>query len=109
LRALIKKLNAHNQFLQTFIGTGIIGFVLLLLITIGTLIYGFVKKNYILALFSTLIFFNFLVESMLQAQAGFIFFVFFLVVYLPFFVCQYHSTIFSSKRASVVRSLLQTL
>ncbi len=82
--ALIKKLNAHNQFLQTFIGTGIIGFLLLLLITIGTLIYGFVKKNYILVLFSILIFFNFLVESMLQAQAGFIFFVFFLCLLLKY-------------------------
>ena len=75
--ALIKKLNAHNQFLQTFIGTGIIGFCLLLVMTIGALIYGFVKKNYILSLFSVLIIFNFLVESMLQAQAGFIFFAFF--------------------------------
>jgi O-antigen ligase len=78
--ALLKKLNAHNQFLQTFIGTGIIGFVLLLLMTLGTLIYSFVKKNYILSLFSILIIFNFLVESMLQAQAGFIFFAFFFCI-----------------------------
>lgn len=82
--ALKKKLNAHNQFLQTFIGTGIIGFVLLLLMTIGGFIYGFVKKNYILALFSLLIICNFLVESMLQAQAGFIFFVFFLCLLLKY-------------------------
>lgn len=75
--ALKKKLNAHNQFLQTFIGTGIIGFILLLLMTIGTLIHGFLKKNYILLLFSLLMICNFLVESMLQSQAGFIFFVFF--------------------------------
>lgn len=78
--ALIKKLNAHNQFLQTFIGTGIIGFILLLLMTIGALIYGFVKGNYILVLFNVLMIFNFLVESMLQAQAGFIFFVFFFCI-----------------------------
>ena len=78
--ALRKKLNAHNQFLQTFIGTGIIGFVMLLLMTVGSLIYGFVKKNYILSLFSILIIFNFLVESMLQSQAGFIFFVFFFCI-----------------------------
>ncbi len=75
--ALRKKLNAHNQFLQTFIGTGIIGFILLLFMTLGAMIYGFYKKNYILSLFSILIILNFLVESMLQAQAGFIFFVFF--------------------------------
>jgi len=75
--ALIKKLNAHNQFLQTFIGTGILGFILLLIFTLGAIIYGFIRKNYILILFSLLMIFNFLVESMLQSQAGFIFFVFF--------------------------------
>lgn len=78
--ALRKKLNAHNQFLQTFIGTGIIGFMLLLFMTLGSLIYGFIKKNYILSLFSILMIFNFLVESMLQAQAGFIFFAFFFCI-----------------------------
>jgi O-antigen ligase len=78
--ALRKKLNAHNQFLQTFIGTGILGFGLLLLITIGSMIFGLVRKNYLLALFSILMIFNFLVESMLQAQAGFIFFVFFFCI-----------------------------
>lgn len=78
--ALRKKLNAHNQFLQTFIGTGIIGFLVLLLMTLGALIYGFIKKNYILVLFSVLCIFNFLVESMLQSQAGFIFFVFFFCI-----------------------------
>jgi O-antigen ligase len=78
--ALIKKLNAHNQFLQTFIGTGLLGFILLLLMTLGSLIYGLFKKNYILSLFSILMILNFLVESMLQAQAGFIFFVFFFCI-----------------------------
>lgn len=78
--ALRKKLNAHNQFLQTFIGTGIIGFVLLLIMTFGTLIFGFIKRNYLLSLFSILVIFNFLVESMLQAQAGFIFFAFFFCI-----------------------------
>ena len=78
--ALRKKLNAHNQFLQTFIGNGVIGFLLLLFMTFGSLIYGFIKKNYLLSLFSILMIFNFLVESMLQAQAGFIFFAFFFCI-----------------------------
>jgi O-antigen ligase len=80
-----KKLNAHNQFLQTFIGTGILGFILLLLMTVGAIIFGFLKRNYVLVVFSFLIVLNFLVESMLQAQAGFIFFVFFIC-----FLLQYH-------------------
>ncbi|MBI3520548.1 MAG: O-antigen ligase family protein [Bacteroidetes bacterium] len=92
--ALRKKLNAHNQFLQTFIGTGIIGFVLLLCMTIGALIYGFIQKNYIFCLFSILIIFNFLVESMLQAQAGFIFFAFFFCI-----LTQYNLDKFSSKNS----------
>ena len=82
--ALSKKLNAHNQYLQTFIGTGIFGFVLLLLMTFGLIIYGFIKKNYILMLFSILICFNFMVESMLQSQAGFTFFTFFLCLFLKY-------------------------
>lgn len=82
--ALIKKLNAHNQFLQTFIGTGFLGFVLLLIMTLFVTIYGFIKRNYILVLFSVLMICNFLVESMLQAQAGFIFFVFFLCLLLRY-------------------------
>lgn len=80
--ALEKQLNTHNQFLQTFLGTGLIGFVLLCIMTFGVLITGFIQKNYLLVLFSILSILNFLVESMLQAQSGFMFFVFFLVLLL---------------------------
>lgn len=82
--ALTKKLNAHNQFLQTFIGTGFIGFVLLILMTVFLIVYSFIKKNYILMLFSILISLNFMVESMLQTQAGFTFFTFFLCLILKY-------------------------
>lgn len=82
--ALAKRLNAHNQYLQTFIGTGIVGFSLLCLMTVGCIVIGFVKKNYILALFSILIVLNFLVESMLQTQAGIVFFVLFLCLFLQY-------------------------
>lgn len=86
--ALKKNLNAHNQYLQTFIGTGILGFLLLCVMTLGAMIYGILKKNTILILFSILITLNFLVESMLQAQAGFIFFVFFLCLFLKYNLSQ---------------------
>ena len=82
--ALTKKLNAHNQFLQTFIGTGFIGFVLLILMTVFLIVYSFIKKNYIFMLFSILISLNFMVESMLQTQAGFTFFTFFLCLILKY-------------------------
>lgn len=76
--ALSKHLNAHNQYLQTFIGTGILGFILLCILTFGAAVRGVMKRHRLLVLFSILMILNFLVESMLQAQAGFIFFVFFL-------------------------------
>ena len=80
--AIAKKLNAHNQYLQTFIGTGLFGFILLVLMTVGIIIYGFLKKNFLLSLFGIVLTLNFLVESMLQAQAGFIFFTFFICLLL---------------------------
>lgn len=75
--ALDHKLNAHNQYFQTFIGMGIIGFLILLVLTFGYLIKGILKKHFLLFLFSLLIVLNFAVESMLQASAGVLFFVFF--------------------------------
>jgi O-antigen ligase len=82
--ALEHNLNTHNQFFQTFIALGVIGFILLLTITLGTMIYGFVRKNYILFIFSLIIILNFMVESMLQAQAGNLFYVFFLCLLLRY-------------------------
>ena len=75
--ALEKKLNTHNQFLQTYIGTGLFGFILLMILTVGLSIYSVLQKNYLFLLFCIIIILNFLVESMLQTQAGFTFFVFF--------------------------------
>jgi O-antigen ligase len=71
------KLNAHNQFLQTFVGMGLIGFLSLALITLGLMITAIFKRNFILFLFSLLIILNFLVESMLQRSDGTLFFTFF--------------------------------
>jgi O-antigen ligase len=82
--ALEHNLNAHNQFFQTFIALGIIGFVMLLLITFGVMIYGFLRANVILGLFGIIIILNFLVESMLQTQAGNLFFVYFLCLLLRY-------------------------
>ncbi len=77
-----KKLNAHNQFFQTFIGTGIIGFLILCLITFYPVIHGIIKKNYFLSIFGFIVTLNFLVESMLQTQAGVIFYIFMLCIVL---------------------------
>lgn len=75
--ALEKKLNAHNQFLQTSIGLGIFGFLLLSGMIFYSIFYGIKENNGLQLFFGLLIAMNFFVESMLQTSAGTIFFVFF--------------------------------
>lgn len=72
-----KKLNSHNQFLQTTIALGLIGF----LVFISTLIFPAfytTKRNEKLYLFFILLFsISILTESMLERQAGVVFYSFF--------------------------------
>lgn len=75
--ALAKRLNAHNQFLQTTIALGILGFLLLAASLAVPLVRAFVFKNWIYVVFLLLIIFNFLFESMLERQDGIIFYAFF--------------------------------
>lgn len=69
---LNKKLNAHNQYFQTFLGLGIPGLLLLLsfLLVPFSLAWKKKKKNFPYMAFIIIVFLNFLVESMLEARAG---------------------------------------
>lgn len=80
--ALEHNLNTHNQFFQTAIALGVLGTVILLILTLGVLIHSVYEKHFMLALFSTIVILNFLVESMLQTQSGNLFFVGFLCLML---------------------------
>jgi O-antigen ligase len=71
------RLNAHNQYFQTFVGMGVFGFLLLLGLTFGQLIIAFLRRHFLLFFFSLVVMLNFLVESMLQRSAGVLFFAFF--------------------------------
>lgn len=82
--ALSHNLNAHNQYFQTFIALGVLGFLMLFMATLGTIIYGLMQKNSFLFIFSIIIVLNFLVESMLQTQAGNLFYVYFLCLFLRY-------------------------
>ncbi|MCD4790077.1 MAG: O-antigen ligase family protein, partial [Bacteroidales bacterium] len=75
--ALEKHLNAHNQYLQTFIAIGFIGFLLLISSIILPAIYAIRYKNLLYFLFLGMIGFHLLVESMLERQAGVVFYAFF--------------------------------
>lgn len=75
--ALENKLNAHNQFLETFIGLGIPGFLTLVLLLFYPLYHAVKRRNFLMISFLLIITVNFLFESMLNTQAGIIFFAFF--------------------------------
>lgn len=72
-----KQLNAHNQFLQTAVAIGIIGMIILLLILLIPFVQSLIAKDFVFSTFLFIIFSNALVEGILEAQAGVIFFAFF--------------------------------
>ncbi len=75
---LDKKYNAHNQFLQTFIALGIAGFLSLCLLLLAPIKSALRNKDYVLIFFLVIFSINILFESMLEVQAGVLFFAFFL-------------------------------
>lgn len=75
--AFDNELNAHNQYLETWLGQGIAGITLLLLIFILPFVIAIRNKNWLLLTFVIIAAFNFMFESMLNTQAGVVFFAFF--------------------------------
>jgi O-antigen ligase len=88
------KLNAHNQFLQTTVAIGLPGLITLLLIFIIFIVQGIRKRNVYILLFTLVLLGNFLVESMLETQAG--------VVFITFFICLYDMAERRSDNADVI-------
>lgn len=77
-------LNAHNEYLQTFVATGLAGMAILILSLLIPFIISFRKKNILYVVFLLIIGSNFLFESMLNRQAGVVFYAFFNVFFLFF-------------------------
>jgi O-antigen ligase len=80
-----KNYNYHNAFIQHFAAHGIVGFLLFSLMFIGPFIYFRGRLEPLAAAFLVLSLISFLTESMLERQAGVLFFSFF---YSLFFVAQ---------------------
>ena len=78
----VQKLNAHNQFIQTTVALGVFGLVLLLSCFFVAFKHGFQKRLTIYLLLTTCFVFHFMVESMLEKQAGVIFYTFFNGIFL---------------------------
>ena len=72
--AQLGDMNVHNQFLQSFVAGGILGFLILLFVIIYPLILAIRQKEHLFILFFIIIIFNFFVESMLQRQMGVVFY-----------------------------------
>ena len=70
-------LNSHNQYLQTFIAIGIIGFLILFLSLAGPAFYSIKNKHFLYGGFILFFSINIFVESMFETQAGVIFYAFF--------------------------------
>ncbi len=75
--ALEEKLNAHNQFLQTFIALGLPGLLLLMASFVVPFVLAFKSRNFIYMAFLLIVFLNFLTESMLETVSGVFFYAFF--------------------------------
>lgn len=84
--ALQQHYNPHNQFLQTFLGLGIGGFTILIIVFIVSIKHSLVKKDAVMFLFiSSFLLFS-LSESTLAVNKGIVFFSIFLSFfsYLPY-------------------------
>ena len=75
--AVKENLNAHNQYIQAFLATGAIGLVILLSGMLIPFWQSIKRKNYIFVMFVFIIGFNFIFESILEVQAGVVFYAFF--------------------------------
>ena len=75
--ALDFRLNAHNQYLQTFVALGISGFILLVAMLLIPAIISLKEGYYLYFSFLLIVAINFLVESMLEIQQGVVFYAFF--------------------------------
>ncbi|HTX88330.1 MAG TPA: O-antigen ligase family protein [Bacteroidales bacterium] len=80
LPALEKKLNAHNQYLQTTVALGILGGIVLAGMLLWPAVASFRKENWLYTVFLLIFMLNITVESMFETQAGVVFYAFFNVV-----------------------------
>lgn len=83
---LVKKLNAHNQYLQTFITLGIFGFLMLVLMFVIPVVAAWQRGAWIYLTFLSITSISMIFESMLETQAGVLFYAFFNA--LLFISCQ---------------------
>ncbi len=84
LQIVEKNLNIHNQFLETFVGLGIGGVILLIMILLGPVIKLKGKYFELFVYFNIIVSVNLVFESMFNRLAGVFFFAFFYCLFILF-------------------------
>ena len=84
LQIVEKNLNVHNQFLETFVGLGIGGVILLIMILLGPVIKLKGKYFELFVYFIIIVSVNLVFESMFNRLAGVFFFAFFYCLFILF-------------------------
>ncbi len=74
---LEKKYNAHNEFLQIALAIGVVGFILLLYLLVQGFYQSWKSRDLIFLAFLLIVSIGFATESMLETEAGIIYFCFF--------------------------------
>jgi O-antigen ligase len=80
LPAIEHKFNAHNQYLQTTVTLGLMGLLVLVATLLLPAVRAFRTRQDLYLIFLVIFAFNILVESMLEIQAGVVFYAFFNII-----------------------------
>jgi len=75
-------LNTHSQYLESFAGLGILGFLSLMFVMVYTFIISIRKRHYLLFFLMLILSINFLFEAMLNRMAGILFMMFFISLFV---------------------------
>lgn len=81
-KGIRERFNAHNQFIETFLQTGIIGFLILISFFIYGFYIAFKNRNVLYAVFLFIVIFYMMVESLFETQMGMVAFAFFNALFL---------------------------
>ena len=73
-----RRLNSHDQFLQSGVALGWLGLIVSLLVALIPLVLGIQRRDGLMILFTLLFLLNAAVESLLEVQAGVVFFAVFM-------------------------------
>ncbi len=92
-----KKLNLHNQYMETWLSIGLLGVLWLLFLIAFPLWLAIRKQQFAWLLFLIVVAVNFLTESMLNTQAGVIFITYFYYFFLLNDIRQDYDTVFAPK------------